>query len=189
MAQHQKRLRRAAVQPAGDVVFPAVVGDVGCALGVAVVGIKRRLFIPEARLLHEQQIFTLLGPGQKFLRCNGLFAGKIRIKEKEIIHPPQRVLLRQKDGEPLQCAVRPGVGLLVNAVYAGRVLILNGRGIRKDKVFLLAPGQELFLKAAVKLRPEHRVLAGTDVQHPDFCHAASPFRFSLRSTFAPYWRR
>ena len=54
MAHGQKRLGRASVQAAGNVVFSAVIGDISRAPGAALIGIKDGLFVPEPRLLHQQ---------------------------------------------------------------------------------------------------------------------------------------
>ena len=183
MAERQKRRGRAAVEAARNVIFSAIIRNVRCAFGVAVIAEKGRLFIPEARLLDEQQVFALRGAGQKFFLGDGLGAGKVGVEEEQIVHFGQRCFLCQKDRKPLEGAVRPGVGFLVDAVYAGRVLVLDGGGVGENKVFFFAAREEFFREGAVKFRPEHRVLAGADVQHADFRHSAFPFRLSLAASF------
>ena len=82
-----------AVQPAGNIVPPAVVRDIGRTSGVAVIAVKHRLFVPEPRLLDQQQLFPLLRTGQKFFRGNDLPAGQVGVEKEEIIQLFQRLFL------------------------------------------------------------------------------------------------
>ena len=188
-AQIHKGRAGAAVQPAAHIIPAAVVGDVRRAAGVAVVGEKQRLLVPEARLLHHQQRFALRGAGQKFLRCHGLLADQIGVEEKHEIKAPQNLLPPQKDGKPFHGGVGPGQRLLPDDLHVGGVGKGQAFGIGEHEIVFFAVRQEMRLKAAVKFRPEHLVFPGAEIQHGNTGHCGFLRWFSFCTSSAPRRRR
>ena len=189
MAQGQERRRRAAVEPAGNIVPPAVVGDIRAAFGVTVIAVKNRLFVPKARLLHERQRLAALGAGQELGRRHRLLTDEIGVAEEHIIKAFELFFGAQEDREAAQRAVGPGPGLLPDLVHMGVVLALDVFGVGEHEPAFFTFGQKAFPKAAVKAGPEHAVRAGADVKHGDGWHQAAPLFLSLASSSAARPRR
>ena len=171
LAHCQERLRRAAVEPARHIRPAAVVGDVGPAAGVAVVAVKDRPLVPESGLLHHQQPFAPVGAGQELRLGDRFQADQVGVCEKQVVHPGKGFFLAAEHPEPEQRAVGPVQRLLGDAPHVAGVFPLDGRGVGEDEKGLLTPGQEFFPEGPVKLRPEHHILPGADIQDAYLCHA------------------
>ena len=132
-------------------------------------------------MLHNEQPFPFFGPGQQHFPRDRLHKLRVGVEKEDVVKAAQSLLLLQENLKSAQCGKRPGVGLLRADMHAGVLLPRQSVRIGEHKIVYLAVAQQVLLRALVKFRPEHRILAGGNIQRRNLRHHSSAPRVTAGS--------